>query len=165
MQNLSTPVAQAGFPTRQVTDMSSGSQGARVLDRDTILKAMETFPLHQQFGFTVDASGPGICSASCVVGDAHLNYGGVVHGGVMYLLLDVTAYCAAMTVAPEGFNATTHDIHVSVMRPTPPGVTLTLKGTVRKKGRTLFFIDSEASIGDRLVASARVTKSLVPLSG
>ena len=134
-----------------------------MVDRDTLLGLMESYPLHSQFGFTIDEHGPGRCLASCEVGAPHLNIGGVVHGGVMYLLLDVTAYCAAVTVLPEGMNATTHDIHVSVMRPTPPGVRLVMTGTVRKRGRTLYFIDAEAVADGKLVASARVTKSLVPI--
>lgn len=128
-----------------------------------ILAAMEAFPLHAQFGLRVVEAADGRCHARCTVGPAHLNYGGVVHGGVMYLLLDVVAYCAAVTRMPEGMNATTHDIHVSVLRPTPGGAELELRSVVRKQGRTLVFIDVEASVGEKLVASARVTKSLVPL--
>ena len=128
-----------------------------------LLAAMEAFPLHAQFGFTLVEAADGRCHARCTVGEPHLNYGGVVHGGVMYLLLDVTAYCAALTILPEGQNATTHDLHVSMLRPTRSGDVLDLIGTVRKAGRTLTFIDAEAHVAGRLVASARVTKSLVPL--
>lgn len=133
------------------------------MKRAQLLAAMESFPLHAQFGFRIVSAADGVCHARCEIGPAHLNYGGVVHGGVMYLLLDVASYCAAMTVVPEGYNATTHDLHVSVMRATPGGVTLDLHGTVRKAGRTLFFIDSEATVDGKLMASARVTKSLVAL--
>ena len=131
---------------------------------DQILAAMQTFPLHAQFGLEVVEAADGRCHARCTVGPAHLNYGGVVHGGVMYLLLDVVAYCASVTVMPDGFNATTHDLHASILRPTPGGVDLQLRATVRKAGRTLHFIDVEATVGGKLVASARVTKSLVPLT-
>lgn len=135
------------------------------LDTHQLLRAMEAFPLHRQFGLEVVEAADGACRARCTVGPAHLNYGGVVHGGVMYLLLDVVAYCAAVTLLPPGFNATTHDLHASILRPTPGGVTLELASTVRKAGRTLYFIDVEAHVEGRLVASARVTKSLVPLPG
>ncbi|MFT4977109.1 MAG: hypothetical protein ACI8S6_003014 [Myxococcota bacterium] len=129
--------------------------------RDDILRAMEAFPLHRQFGLQIISAAEGRCEATCTIGPPHLNFGGVVHGGVMYLLLDVCAYCAAVTLLPEGHNATTHDIHVSMMRPTPPGADLRLSATVRKAGRSLYFIDAEATIDGVLVASARVTKSLV----
>lgn len=133
------------------------------MSRDELLEAMQAFPLHRQFGFTVTAHGEGFCEAACTIDAAHLNFGGVVHGGVMYLLLDVTAYCAAVTCLPADTNATTHDIHVSMMRPTPAGAQLSLRAEIRKKGRSLYFIDSEATIAGRLVASARITKSLVSL--
>ncbi|MEL6343970.1 MAG: PaaI family thioesterase [Myxococcota bacterium] len=134
-----------------------------MMSREEYLHVVEAYPLHARFGFTIDAHSPGRCEASCTIGPEHLNIGGVVHGGVMYLLMDVAAYCAAVTVMPEGMNATTHDIHISVMRPTPPDVQLTLIASVKKAGRSLYFIDCEATVDDRLVASARVTKSLIPL--
>ena len=133
------------------------------LTSDALLEAMQTFPLHRQFGFTITSHGDGLCEAACTIDSAHLNFGGVVHGGVMYLLLDVTAYCAAVTILPADTNARTHDIHVSMMRPTPAGAQLVLRAAVRKRGRSLYFIDSEATSNGQLVASARITKSLVPL--
>ncbi len=133
------------------------------LTRETILQAMQDFPLHKQFGLELLDHGEGRCRARCTVGSAHLNYGGVVHGGVMYLLLDVVAFCAAVTVLPEGTNAATHDIHVSVLRATPDAAELEFEAVVRKRGRSLYFIDVEASAGGKLMASARVTKSLMPL--
>lgn len=132
--------------------------------RDLMLAAVRDFPLHKQFGFTIDALGEGTCDASCQIGPEHLNIGGVVHGGVMYLLLDVAAYCAAVTLIPEGTNPVTHDLHVSVMRPTPRGARLELQAAVRKAGRSLYFIDVDARVGDKPVASARVTKSVVSVT-
>lgn len=130
---------------------------------EQILQLMEAFPLHAQFGFTLDHCADGHCKAHVTVGPAHLNAGGVIHGGVMYLLLDVTSYCAAMTAIPDGTTATTHDIHVSVLRPTPPGVELVLEGRVRKAGRSVVFLDAEATVDGVLMASARVTKTILPL--
>ncbi|MDG1483764.1 MAG: PaaI family thioesterase [Myxococcota bacterium] len=135
-----------------------------MFSREDILTAMEAFPLHKQLGFRIHSAAEGACEARCTIGAAHLNFGGVVHGGVMYLLLDVTAYCAAVTLLPDNTNATTHDIHVSMMRPTPPGAELHLRAVVKKAGRSLYFIDVEATVEGRPVASARVTKSLVSLS-
>ncbi len=134
------------------------------LTRQEILDAMESFPLHRQFGFELVEHAQGSCHARCTIGEAHINFGGVLHGGVLYLLLDVAAFCAAVTVLPEGFNATTHDIHVSVMRPTRRDAVLDLRATVRKRGRTVYFIDVEGTVDGVLMASARVTKSLVPLA-
>jgi len=133
------------------------------MSRQALLEAMQRFPLHAQFGYRIVGHGDGTCHAQVEVSQAHLNLGGVVHGGVMYLLLDVAAYSAALTVMPEGFNATTHDLHVSMLRPTREGDVLDLHATVRKQGRTLVFIDVEGTVDGRLVASARVTKSLVAL--
>lgn len=130
-----------------------------------LFEGMQAFPLHRQFGFEIVEHGAGTCHARCEVGPAHLNYGGVVHGGVMYLLMDVASYCAGMTLVPDGFSVTTHDFHASIMRPTPGGVVLDLHAQVQKPGRSVYFIDVKASVAGKPVASARVTKTVVPLPG
>ena len=128
-----------------------------------ILDLLQAFPLHAQFGFTLVEHGEGTAHARCTVTDAHLNAGGIVHGGVMYLLLDVTSFCAAVTLFEPGESASTHDFHASMMRPTRAGAELDLHATVRKAGRTTLFIDVEASVDGVLVASARVTKTRMAL--
>jgi len=128
-----------------------------------ILARMETFPFHQGLGFKVVEAADGSARARIEIGPEHMNAGGLMHGGIIYTLMDVTAYCAAMTVVPPDTNATTHDIHVQVLRPVTRGSVLDISATVRKRGRSIFFIDVEAHVGNKVAALARVAKSLVPL--
>jgi uncharacterized protein (TIGR00369 family) len=127
-----------------------------------LLALMNDFPLHKQLGFELVGAADGQAEARATVGPTVLNAGGVLHGGVLYAVLDVTAFCAALTVVPSATNAATHDLHVSVLRPSPPGAVLELTAEVRKIGKRLVFVDAEARLDGEVVALARVTKSLIP---
>ncbi len=131
-------------------------------EQEVLLSLMNEFPLHRQLGFELIHAADGRAQARVTVGPGVLNAGGVLHGGVLYAVLDVTAFCAAVTVVPSATNAVTHDLHVSVLRASPPDAVLELSAQVRKAGRRLLFIDAEARLDGEVVALARVTKSLIP---
>jgi len=131
-----------------------------------LLNRMTEFPLHQHLGFELVEARDGIATGRCSVGPNQLNAGGVLHGGVLYALLDITSYCAAVTVLPPGRNVVTHDLHVQVLRHGPPGSQIHFAASVRKAGKRVMFLDCEAHLGDAdgpVLALARVTKSLVPM--
>ncbi len=131
-------------------------------EQERLLARMEGFPLHQRLGFELIDARDGTARARVAVGPDVLNAGGVLHGGVLYAVLDITAFCAAVTAVPSNTNAATHDLHVSVLRASPPGAVLELSAQVQKTGKRLLFVDAEARIDGVLVALARVTKSLIP---
>lgn len=116
-------------------------------------------PLNRALGLAFDGHDAGVAHAHFDAGDLHAAFGGT-HGGVLYALLDAVAMLALLPALGAGQHAVTHDLHVSMMRPVPPGARCRLEGRVARKGRTLAFIDATAWVGDQLVASARVTKSL-----
>lgn len=130
-------------------------------DVEAVLRLVTTFPLHAQWGFRLDEAAEGRCRAGFRVGEAHLNLGRVVHGGVWYALLDVAAYCATVTALRPGVrSASTVDIHVQVLDAGRLGDEVWLEGRVLRVGRRLAFSESEARIDGRLVAQARLTKAL-----
>lgn len=118
-------------------------------------------PLHRFVGLQLVDQQPGTAHARLTAVPNTLNNVGVVHGGIYYALLDAAAYLAVIPLLRSGENAVTHDIHVSVMRPVAAGETLDLHGTVTRRGRSLIFAESEARVAGKLIATARVTKSVV----
>ncbi|MCO4769616.1 MAG: ester cyclase [Deltaproteobacteria bacterium] len=132
---------------------------------EDLLELMGRFPLHKKLGFELLDAEDGRAQAQVTVIPEVVNAGGVLHGGVLYTVLDVTAFCACVTVIPDGTNAATHDIHVQVLRASPPGAVVQLSAEVRKVGKRLVFVDAEATLDGKTVALARVTKSLIPLPG
>lgn len=53
----------------------------------------------------------------------------------------------------------THDIYVSVLRPVSVGSKVTLSGKVLQSGKNVIFLESEAHVGGKLVASAKLSKT------
>lgn len=139
----------------EFTARKSAAQMAEVRAR------LEALPLHRFLGLCIDALEPGRARAHAMIHDDLANVAGVLHGGAIYALLDNVAYLSVVPLLADGQNATTHDLHVSVMRPTRVGETLRLEGRVRRFGRTLVFCEAEAHVDGKLTATARVTKSLV----
>ena len=118
-------------------------------------------PLHRFLGVEVVSCRPGEAVLRMPASPNTVNAGGVVHGGALYALLDAASYMALVHDLGEGENAVTHDLHVSVLRPAQVKADVEFRGRVRQKGRSLVFAEAEAWSEGRLVATARVTKSLV----
>ena len=58
----------------------------------------------------------------------------------------------------------THDIYVSVLRPVSLGSKVTLTGKVLQNGKSVIFTESEAHVGVKLVASAKISKTRTRMS-
>lgn len=132
---------------------------------EEILQLMGEYPLHKRLGFELVEAADGRARARCHVIPEVVNIGGVLHGGVIYAVMDIAAFCAAVTVIPPKHNAATADISVQVLRATPPGAVLELTAEVRKLGKRLVFVDAEATLDGEVVALARVTKSVFAIKG
>ncbi|MBU1171510.1 MAG: PaaI family thioesterase [Proteobacteria bacterium] len=118
-------------------------------------------PLHKHLGIDHMASSKGKGSLDFMVKDHLINATGVLHGGVVYALLDVCAYAGLISVLADDQDAVTHDIHVSVMRPARQGDQVFMESNILKLGRTLCFIDVSAHVQGKIIARATITKSLI----
>ncbi len=127
------------------------------------LNLTSNLPFHQFVGLKVLSHEPGKAEISVTNIENTINVANVVHGGILYSLLDVAAYVSLIAMLADHENAVTHDIHVSVLNPAPGDRPLTFKGNTLKMGKRLAFCQARAFSGDTLVASATVTKSIVTL--
>jgi len=125
------------------------------------IKTILDLPLHQHIGVQqiLSESGNGILTA--VVNHNALNPAGLYHGGMMYMLCDVCAYSGLLSSLNYDEDAVTHDIHVSVMRPAQLHDVVAYQSVIIKRGKQLCFIDVKASVGEKLIATARITKSII----
>lgn len=128
---------------------------------DQKLAGVSQIPLHQFLGVRDLTSSNGQASLKIEVNKQTANPAGMLHGGVAYALCDVVGYAALLSVLPEGVQAVTHDIQVSVMRAARLGDEVTFQGRVIKQGARIAFLDAEALVNGEVVASARVTKSIL----
>lgn len=127
-----------------------------------IKAAMLAQPLHQQMGLTDIDAADGHSQFEITVTDATVNLSGYLHGGVVYTLCDVAGFSALFSKIGPGLTAATHDLHVSVMKAAKRGDTLRFTGELLRMGRSIAVMRSDVWRGDERIATATVTKSLLP---
>jgi len=92
-----------------------------------------------------------------------LNPAGVFHGGVIYTICDLTAFCALLSQLNEGEIGATNHISIQVMRATTLGAVVKFEAKIVKLGKRLAFLESEVFSNGKLIAKATVTKTLLKL--
>jgi uncharacterized protein (TIGR00369 family) len=125
------------------------------------LDAVRNLPLHRYMGVQRLSAEEGKGTLEFLVGANTVNPAGVLHGGVIYALCDVCAYAGLLSVLTPEQEAVTHDLHVSVMRPARDGEIVVINSIPVRVGRRIGFFDVTATVGDTLIATARVTKSIL----
>ncbi len=120
-------------------------------------------PFHNFLGLKLNCAEPGRAEIEFTPMENVRNGSGVLHGGIIYSILDVAAYAALLPCLTDRQEAVTHDIHCSVLQPARLGQPVVFQGRVRKLGKRLAFCESEAWAGENLIALARVTKSIIEL--
>ena len=128
------------------------------------LDKVRSWPLHHSWGVQSIHALDGRSEISVQVNESMSNPAGTMHGGLIYALTDVAAYTALLSVVEENQSGVTHHINVQVLRPVQLGAVLRIEAEVIKRGRRLSFIESTAYVGDKVVALASITKSMVTLS-
>lgn len=121
-------------------------------------------PFHRFLGIKIIKNGPGFAWIELSPTEKTINTAGVIHGGIVYALLDLAAYIAILPLLHDNQNGVTHDIHVSVLRPAPVDSPLLFQAEIRKIGKRIVFCDSEAKYDDHLMATGRLTKSIIEIS-
>ena len=127
------------------------------------VQAVLDIPLHRFLGMQLrDAAAPSAGIWFPVAGPAQ-NQAAVLHGGVVYTLLDVASFLALVPHLGDDEHAVTHDLTVSLLRPVAADERVDVTGTVLRRGRVVAFMRAEATVGGAVVAAAQVTKSVVRL--
>jgi uncharacterized protein (TIGR00369 family) len=150
--------------TPSATSTASPSPAPSGVDRDRYLQRLQPIiehPLHRALGVTDLDGQDGEGRLGITVTPLCSSPGGGFHGGVIYLLCDVCAMVALLTRLDDGVHAVTHDIQVSVMRAAAIGERVDFRSRVVQLGRRLCFCEVTASVGERTIATAKITKSIV----
>jgi len=125
------------------------------------LQSVRDLPFHQYVGVTGIHPGEGQADLEMEVNERCVNPSGILHGGIIYALCDVACYCALLTLLEPDETAATHGIHVSVMKSARLGDKLNFQGKVFQKGRSTVFLETVVMAGDRVLARASVTKTII----
>jgi uncharacterized protein (TIGR00369 family) len=92
----------------------------------------------------------------------NVNAVNALHGGAIATVLDVAAYLALLPELGDNEEAITHALFVNYLSAGAIGDPLTATARVVRKGGRVAFVASELRAGDRLIATAQVTKSVLP---
>lgn len=115
------------------------------------------FPLKDFLGMSLESSPEGRARATVHIADQHLDPNGVVHGAVLFALVDTAMGKATMSVLPDGQFCATVDIQIRFVRAAAEG-RLTADVEVLKRGRNLVHLDARVtSAGTQLIATAAGT--------
>ena len=93
-----------------------------------------------------------------------LNPSGTFHGGVVYTLCDITAFCALISTMDEGEIGVTNNISIQMLRAARVGQEVIFQAKIIKRGKRLAFLECTAMVGDKIIAKASVTKTLIVLN-
>lgn len=114
-------------------------------------------PLHHPFadllGFEVETLAPGEARAGIEVSERHQNPHGVVHGAVVFALIDTSMGGAATSMLDGGRRPATIEVQVRFLRPVLGG-RLEARTRVVKPGRRVMHLESQVTDADgRVVAT------------
>ena len=113
------------------------------------------FPLRSFLGMELTGDGAGIGVATVDAGPDHMNPNGVVHGAVLFALVDTAMGKATMSVIdePDAYCASI-EVSMRFIRPALAGP-LTATSSVIKRGRNVVHLESRVIGADeQLVASS-----------
>jgi len=129
---------------------------------DARVQAVLDIPLHRFLGVRLRDVHDPTAGIRFPVGEAAQNPARMLHGGVVYALLDVASFLALLPHLADGEHAVTHDVSASLLRPVRADATVDVTATVLRRGRAVAFMRAEATVDGQLVATGQVTKTVVP---
>lgn len=112
------------------------------------------FPLASFLGLTVDRPEGGVAAARLTAGNAHVNPHGVVHGAVLFALVDTAMGAATYSVMPEGAICASIEVQLRFLSPATIGAELAADVRVVKAGSRIVHLDARVHADGALVATA-----------
>lgn len=90
--------------------------------------------------------------------------GGALHAAALGAACEVAAYLAALPYLAPSEHAVTHAVATQVFAAAREGEEVTVIGTADRRTRRLAFLSVTAAVGDRPIARAQITKSVVAVA-
>ena len=122
-------------------------------------------PLGDLLGIVMESRQAGGARMRLNVDTALNNPNGVVHGGVIYTLVDYSMGRVVQFSLPDGEHCATIEIKISYLRSVREG-TVTVETEIVKQGRNIAFLTSNVTDDqDRLVATASGSMFIIKAEG
>ena len=111
-----------------------------ILDEQYRTTRVEGFTQH--CGIRIESGQDGTCTVSCDVQDCHLNPVGIVHGGLIYTMMDVAAGSAAISFCDHQRKITTRSGDIHYLLPLRAG-RITATAHVVRGGSRMAYIQAD----------------------
>jgi uncharacterized protein (TIGR00369 family) len=122
-----------------------------------------TIPLQKALGARpVDPADPGAGVTFPVTGLA-INPGGTLHAGALGAIMELTGFLALLPHLAGTEHAVTHHISTQILSPGRAGEQVLVTASVERRTRRLGFVTATATVGERLLARAQITKSVIEI--
>jgi acyl-coenzyme A thioesterase PaaI-like protein len=92
-----------------------------------------------------------------------MNAVNAVHAGAISTVLEIAAYLALLPDLSDDEEAVSHGLSISYIGRAEGDEALVANGRVLRRTRRLAFVTAELRQGERLLATAQVTKSVYPI--
>lgn len=119
------------------------------------------FPLRQFLGMDVESAEPGQATARLEVTEIVLNPNAVVHGGVLFTMVDTAMGKATMSVLEDGQFCASIELQMRFLRPVDTG-SLRADTAVIRRGRKIVHLEAKVwDASDVLVATGAGTFAVI----
>lgn len=130
-------------------------------DRGDLPTNYGDFALKNFLGMEVGDGAGGSATTSIEISTDHLNPNGVIHGGVLFTMVDTAMGKAAMSVLDDGQFCASVEVQLRFIRPASEGP-LTATALVTKRGRTVIHLEARVTAtDDRLIATSNGTFTVI----
>src|SRR3989338_574283 len=110
---------------------------------------MSKITFDKKLGIKQVTSKKGYCRIKLDVKQEHLNHGGIVHGGVLATLCDITLAGAVATVMKKEEWCVTIQLNIEYMDPAYFGEPIYGYGKLVRRGKTLAFVEGGVETKDK----------------
>lgn len=135
---------------------------------DPRVQAVLDLPLHRSLGLALADDGDPAAGLRLEVTSAVANPSGVLHGGLVPLVLDVTSFLCALPQLPDDTSAVTVSNTCSIIAAVRLGEVVHATARLERLGRTQAFFSAHLTVGvggeqPRVVATGQVVKAVLAL--
>lgn len=110
--------------------------------KERVEKFLERQHFMKHINFSLNVIEPGETRGELIIEEIHKQQKGMVHGGVIATVADITMGFAAYTALPKDYHVVTGELKVSYLNP-GMGDKLWARGFVLKQGKKINFCESE----------------------
>ena len=133
---------------------------------DQVIEPVLAHPFHQACELALVHCGEGTAETSFPVNDFTVNPQGILHGGILYALMDVTSFFAVCSRLEAHQHAVSIEVHTSMLRAAKADEVVHITSRVDRLGRSLAAMRCEVRSvapdgASRLIATGSVTKSII----